>query len=109
MIQFVLNLYRKDSIDSSRDFDNIKNGFLEKSLVKTSFSARGVKGRRVVESSSRVVLETAVVVLLTSTSKEKNCLVVPLIFSLLLFACEKRIFSFCLFALANFFFLSPIK
>jgi hypothetical protein len=99
VIRFVLNLYRKDSIDSSRDFDNIKNGFLEKSLVKTSFSARGVKGRRVVESSSRVVLETAVVVLLTSKEKSVS-------FSLdICFACFFFVsfVRFFLFALANFF------
>jgi len=43
---------RKDARLFSGDFDTIKNGFLEKSQrVKTSFSARGVKGRRVVVAS----------------------------------------------------------
>ena len=45
-------LHRKDSRLFSGDFDTIKNGFLEKSQrVKTSFSARGVKGRVVVVAS----------------------------------------------------------
>ena len=45
-------IHRKDSRLFSGDFDDIKNGFLEKSQrVKTSFSARGVKGRAVVVAS----------------------------------------------------------